>query len=593
MGLLAAGQLDAAEKTFLKLAGATPDDGGPLYGLGIVASRRGAFDLAATRFERALNLGYSSPDACLGLAESHAMAGRFDRAREAFVDCIGSYPDFGPAHLGLARILSARREFGEAVSHYMRAGDLFAAGSDPGNAIASWEELLAIDPGHPGALTGLARSLLEAGEPEQALSRLRAAEELVPDDARVHSLLGNAYADLERVTESVHAFRRAVELAPRNPSMLVGLGVALSDAGDRQEATECLQKALTIAPEMPEAHFNLGRELFESGRHEEALEHMEACRSAKHGHPWGNTRVYIQTLAPHVEGGAKVISLHKLRHDLEQLEYLSNAGKLATGFKPVIESYRELVSRFDSGDGAPSVLDVDVPSKVRATYNRPAFIPECPALDGPAINPLLNASSVESDYFKASPSLTHVDKLLTPEALEKLRRFCLEGCFWHDVKSEYLGGYMYDGFCCGLLLQIAEELRTALPNILGGLPLQIVWAYKYDSSLNGIGLHADKAAVNVNFWLTPDSANLNPESGGLVVYQHKPPDDWSFRKFNTEFSSIERYLESVGSDSVTVPHRQNRAVIFDSSLFHRTDSFQFRPGYENRRINVTMLYGMR
>ena len=42
-----------------------------------------------------------------------------------------------------------------------------------------------------------------------------------------------------------------------------------------------------------------------------------------------------------------------------------------------------------------------------------------------------------------------------------------------------------------------------------------------------------------------------------------------------------------------VPYRANRAVIFDSDLFHETDTIRFKDGYLNRRINVTMLYGRR
>ena len=48
-----------------------------------------------------------------------------------------------------------------------------------------------------------------------------------------------------------------------------------------------------------------------------------------------------------------------------------------------------------------------------------------------------------------------------------------------------------------------------------------------------------------------------------------------------------------GARSVTVPHRANRAVIFDSDLFHETDRIAFKEGYLNRRINITMLYGLR
>jgi len=39
--------------------------------------------------------------------------------------------------------------------------------------------------------------------------------------------------------------------------------------------------------------------------------------------------------------------------------------------------------------------------------------------------------------------------------------------------------------------------------------------------------------------------------------------------------------------------RANRAVIFDSDLFHETDMTDFEKGYENRRINITLLYGWR
>jgi hypothetical protein len=44
---------------------------------------------------------------------------------------------------------------------------------------------------------------------------------------------------------------------------------------------------------------------------------------------------------------------------------------------------------------------------------------------------------------------------------------------------------------------------------------------------------------------------------------------------------------------MTIPYRANRAVIFDSDLFHETDAIRFRDGFENRRINCTLLYGFR
>jgi hypothetical protein len=46
-----------------------------------------------------------------------------------------------------------------------------------------------------------------------------------------------------------------------------------------------------------------------------------------------------------------------------------------------------------------------------------------------------------------------------------------------------------------------------------------------------------------------------------------------------------------GGRNITVPHKQNRCVIFDSELYHWTGRVNFKRGYHNRRINLTFLYG--
>ena len=39
-----------------------------------------------------------------------------------------------------------------------------------------------------------------------------------------------------------------------------------------------------------------------------------------------------------------------------------------------------------------------------------------------------------------------------------------------------------------------------------------------------------------------------------------------------------------------IAYKENRAVFFNSMLFHATDDYKFDQGYEDRRINVTFLY---
>ena len=82
------------------------------------------------------------------------------------------------------------------------------------------------------------------------------------------------------------------------------------------------------------------------------------------------------------------------------------------------------------------------------------------------------------------------------------------------------------------------------------------------------------------------------DTGGLVVYTVKPPREWSFSNFNSNWEYIDKYLLRPSNyANITIPYKQNRAVIFDSFLFHKSAFCRFRQGYENRRINLTFLYG--
>ena len=64
-----------------------------------------------------------------------------------------------------------------------------------------------------------------------------------------------------------------------------------------------------------------------------------------------------------------------------------------------------------------------------------------------------------------------------------------------------------------------------------------------------------------------------------------------FKKYNTDQASMREFLAKHNSKKIVVPYSENRVVMFNSDLFHQTDTIEFKDGYENRRINVTMLFG--
>jgi hypothetical protein len=237
--------------------------------------------------------------------------------------------------------------------------------------------------------------------------------------------------------------------------------------------------------------------------------------------------------------------------------------------------------------------------EVGGHYNRCLRRVAAPELDGGALNPDLDPASIAADYERRAPGMTWIDDFLRPEAVASLRRYLLESTIWYDADhpNGYVGAYLHDGFTCPLILQIARELPALLPGIFGDRPLLQLWAYHYDSRLSGIGMHADFAAVNVNFWLTPTEAMVDRNSGGMVIWNKQAPRDWRYHDYNRTDPStkarIDDFLARAGAEPTRIPHRQNRVVIFNSDLFHRTDDIRFRAGFENRRINVTMLYGRR
>jgi hypothetical protein len=288
----------------------------------------------------------------------------------------------------------------------------------------------------------------------------------------------------------------------------------------------------------------------------------------------------------------------RVKHDYEQLHYLA----AQTPPPPLPDHYQEVLTTMYhriaqlSSDSIFLKLASEEQVQMAPSFNRFVFIRPTGRLEGSAINPSLNIEAIETRYFSTSPEAMSVDELLTEQAMTDIRSFCLESTIWkRDYQNGYIGTFLANGFACPLLLQIAEELRTRFPKIFQHHQLQQAWAFKHDSALRGLNMHADAAAVNVNFWITPNEANRNPESGGLVVWDKEAPDDWDFAEYNNDKNKhkIQKFLEDSGAKPITIPHRQNRAVIFNSNLFHETDVIDFQDNYESRRINVTLLYGHR
>jgi tetratricopeptide (TPR) repeat protein len=279
----------------------------------------------------------------------------------------------------------------------------------------------------------------------------------------------------------------------------------------------------------------------------------------------------------------------RLRHDREQLELLENRGKLSVSAARALTILRRHAGQNSdlSGKFAPPGQDGEMLRQALAEYH---YCPD-PPFSGTALGEN-DYSAIEESFMRSSPMLVVIDNFLSPAALAALREYCEEATIWKSYfDNGYVGTLFGSGFCPRVLLAIADEMKMMMPRIIGGKPLTQAWAFKYDQRLHGINMHADFASVNVNFWITPDDACTDKTTGGMVIYDVPAPAEWTFEDYNGKSGKMAAFLAAHNAKPQRVPYRENRCVLFDSTLFHTTDEIHFKPGYGNRRVNVTLLYG--
>ena len=429
---------------------------------------------------------------------------------------------------------------------------------DSTGAETLYRAVLAQQPLHDAANHGLGLLLAERGAHAQSVAFLQAALKAKPTIGQywlsyVGALLATGHPRetqlvLARARQSgfggaaldamIQKAQAALTASPAD--QWVERGTALVMQGQLDEAVAAYRQAIALAPDHTEAHFRLGSLLSETGHVAEGFAHYMTRAALVHeGRPWPQEE-------PH--------PAHRLKHDREQAQYLAEHNV------PVGHHLE---------DGA--------------------------RLPGPAVNPANATPELVERWQHSHPRMVVIENFLTPEALEKLRRYCAGSTIWRrNYDAGYIGATPEDGLACPLMAQIAEEIAATYPQMIGGHAFRYLGAFKYDSELStGTNTHADNSAVNVNFYIAPDEANLDPDSGGMDIWDVSAPPGEGMRRYNADEALARGFLQKSGAHLTRVPHRANRAVIFQSDLFHKTSDCRFREGYLYKRINVSLLFGHR
>jgi tetratricopeptide (TPR) repeat protein len=410
--------------------------------------------------------------------------------------------------------------------------------------------------------------------------------------------LGLKYVGNGHYGDAILAFQRALELSPSLPDTHKNLGDVYLNLGLLGHAITSYKHAIQLRPEYKDAASNLAVALLNKGNYKEAEPILKNIMFKEHGLPREMTEKFLPVLDAVDNLEKPTVSLFKILDRIEQLEYLIQRGVIHASFAELVKRLTAIHTDLQQDRSRVPYTPL-TPAQVEPVagyFDRLVHYEDAPRSDGPTMNESLDYQALEDKYLERR--CIYFDNFLSPRALAELRQFFLHSTvFFRFSEAGFVASYVTDGFNCGLVFQLIEELHQRFPRILAGRHLNNMWCYRYCGEGDGVRPHNGDGSVTINFYLTPESANLDPTGGGMVMYDKEHPAEWDWLQYNmhkddpTIQTNIANYLRDARAEKV--PYKCNRAVLFHSTLFHKTDPYRFRDGFENRRMNITMLFGKR
>ena len=425
-----------------------------------------------------------------------------------------------------------------------------------------------------------AEAAQQSGDFDAAEQALRNLLELDADHLMARNNLAALVARRGDAAAALDILDELIAEEPGYSSAHFNRANALLALGRNEDAIVAFRTVTALEPDHIDAHRALAFQWLSRGDRDRAMDHFARTYDLRRGE--GRTGVAERSL--------RTASAAKLKHDSDLFRNLPPRVRDGHKFETLARIYDSVAA--DLGKALVELSGEQLET-LGPDYNTALHLIDAPEIFSGAVNPDLDGAAIQAAWSRDPTCLVTIDDLLTPRALALIQRFLGESTIWHDFT--HIGGfvatYLEDGFACPLVLQIADEFRAALPGLLGHHPLTQAWAFKALSGERPIDIHADDAAVSLNFWVTADTANRNPDTGGLIIYTEPPPEDWPIVDYEADQARIRSFLAENGDSAIVVPYRQNRGILFNSRLFHGTHRPDFAPGYENHRINVTLLFG--
>jgi len=164
---------------------------------------------------------------------------------------------------------------------YFEQGLLFDTAGRYEEAIAAYDQALAIKPDTHEAFYNKGNALGSLGRYEEAIAAYDQALAIKPDDHAAFNNKGNALGNLGRYEEAIAAFDQILAIKPDYHDALNNKGVALGNLERYEEAIAAYDQALALKPDKHAAFFNKGVALVNLERYEEAIAAFDQALALK------------------------------------------------------------------------------------------------------------------------------------------------------------------------------------------------------------------------------------------------------------------------------------------------------------------------
>ena len=247
-----AGRLAEAKAIYDEILRVNPRHSDALHFLGLLACQIQQHEAGITLMRQSIAI---LPNAIYhnNLGNALREHGQLKQAINSYREAVALNPGYAEAHNNLGNALREDRQ--------------------PDAAMRSSAQAIELRPGYAEAYNNLGNALKDLGEAESAALAYRKAISFRRDYADAHNNLGNALMEQGKYDEAIDSYRSAIALDSNRALMHNSLGTLLLARGELAEAAASLRRAVELDPDRPGVHNNLANTLRDMGEREAAAVH--------------------------------------------------------------------------------------------------------------------------------------------------------------------------------------------------------------------------------------------------------------------------------------------------------------------------------